>query len=124
VRRRRDARRPSPRATRLEDVQAGAAEVLEESLHHRAQLCDSGLPDPDMCLVDEAEEAPPAELGVLDEAVTRARWLVGLLVLQSCSSVVLDSYQDLLRNHLVVTLFLTMLVGAGAILFLGLLFAE
>ena len=25
----------------------------------------------------------------------------------------LDSYQELLRNHLVVTLFLTMLVGAG-----------
>lgn len=26
---------------------------------------------------------------------------------------VLDMYQDLLRNHLVITLFLTMLVGAG-----------
>lgn len=26
---------------------------------------------------------------------------------------VLDLYQDLLRNHLVITLFLTMLVGAG-----------
>ncbi len=38
---------------------------------------------------------------------------MGLLVLQSMSSFVLDSYQELLRNHLVVTLFLTMLVGAG-----------
>ena len=43
----------------------------------------------------------------------RRRWLLGLLVLQSTSSMVLDLYQDLLRNHLVVTLFLTMLVGAG-----------
>lgn len=43
----------------------------------------------------------------------RRRWLLGLLVLQSMSSFVLDSYQDLLREHLVVTLFLTMLVGAG-----------
>jgi Mg/Co/Ni transporter MgtE len=34
-------------------------------------------------------------------------------VLQSTSSVVLDSYQQLLKEHLVVTLFLTMLVGAG-----------
>jgi Mg/Co/Ni transporter MgtE len=34
-------------------------------------------------------------------------------VFQSTSSLVLDSYQDLLRDHLVVTLFLTMLVGAG-----------
>ena len=39
--------------------------------------------------------------------------MLGLLVLQSMSSFVLDSYQELLRNHLVVTLFLTMLVGAG-----------
>ena len=37
-------------------------------------------------------------------------WLLGLLVLQSMSSVVLDSYQGLLKDHLVVTLFLTMLV--------------
>ena len=43
----------------------------------------------------------------------RRRWLLGLLGLQSTSSMVLDLYQDLLRNHLVVTLFLTMLVGAG-----------
>jgi Mg/Co/Ni transporter MgtE len=43
----------------------------------------------------------------------RRRWLLGLLVLQSTSSFVLDNYQELLRNHLVVTLFLTMLVGAG-----------
>lgn len=41
------------------------------------------------------------------------RWLLGLLMLQSMSSFVLDSYQQLLRDHLVVTLFLTMLVGAG-----------
>jgi Mg/Co/Ni transporter MgtE len=43
----------------------------------------------------------------------RGRWLLGLLILQSTSSFVLDSYSDLLRDHLVVTLFLTMLVGAG-----------
>ena len=47
------------------------------------------------------------------DADTCRRWLLGLLVLQSMSSFVLDSYQELLRNHLVVTLFLTMLVGAG-----------
>lgn len=43
----------------------------------------------------------------------RGRWLLGLLVLQSTSSFVLDAYQDLLKQHIVVTLFLTMLVGAG-----------
>lgn len=50
---------------------------------------------------------------VLSEAWSRGKWLLGLLVLQSMSSVVLDSYQQLLKDHLVVTLFLTMLVGAG-----------
>ena len=45
---------------------------------------------------------------------TRCRkWLLGLLILQSTSSLVLDQYQQLLKDHLVVTLFLTMLVGAG-----------
>eukprot|EP00878_Enallax_costatus_P005776 GHUV01006055.1.p1 GENE.GHUV01006055.1~~GHUV01006055.1.p1 ORF type:complete len:300 (+),score=76.53 GHUV01006055.1:133-1032(+) len=90
-----------------------AIHVAEESLHERAALCDSGLPDPDMCLIPEAEEEPPKELPVWDEALTRGRWLLGLLVLQSTSSFVLDSYQELLRDHIVVTLFLTMLVGAG-----------
>ena len=41
------------------------------------------------------------------------RWLLGLLVLQSTSSFVLEQYQQLLKEHLVVTVFLTMLVGAG-----------
>ena len=41
------------------------------------------------------------------------RWLLGLLVLQSMSSVVLEHYEQLIKDHLVVTLFLTMLVGAG-----------
>ena len=39
--------------------------------------------------------------------------MLGLLVLQSTSSFVLDNYQQLLKDHIVVTLFLTMLVGAG-----------
>ncbi|CAM9305192.1 unnamed protein product [Pylaiella littoralis] len=57
-----------------------------------------------------------AEAGPIDpvsESYDRGRWLLGLLILQSTSSFVLDKYQDLLREHVVVTLFLTMLVGAG-----------
>ena len=42
-----------------------------------------------------------------------SRWLLGLLVLQSTSSFVLESYQQLIKENLVVTVFLTMLVGAG-----------
>ena len=43
----------------------------------------------------------------------RRRWLLGLLVLQSSSSFILDRYEALIREHLFITLFLTMLVGAG-----------
>ena len=75
-----------------------------------AALCDSGLPDADVC---ELVDLPPADPPVLAEAWARGRWLLGLLALQSTSSFVLDAYQGLLREHLVVTLFLTMLVGAG-----------
>ncbi|CAM9520727.1 unnamed protein product [Discosporangium mesarthrocarpum] len=53
------------------------------------------------------------EISFVTEAYERGKWLLGLLVLQSTSSFVLDHYQSLLREHLVVTLFLTMLVGAG-----------
>jgi hypothetical protein len=38
--------------------------LIEESLDHRAALCDSGLPDPDMCLIPEAEEEPPPHVPV------------------------------------------------------------
>ena len=50
---------------------------------------------------------------VLDEAWKRGTWLLGLLVLQSSSSVVLEKYADLVKDHIEITLFLTMLVGAG-----------
>lgn len=75
----------------------------------RKALCDSGLPDTEMCAIDDS----PLQAPVIDEALSRGRWLLGLLILQSTSSFVLDQYQELLRDHLVVTLFLTMLVGAG-----------
>ncbi len=75
-----------------------------------AALCDSGLPDAGVC---ELVDLPPADPPILAEAWARGRWLLSLLALQSTSSFVLDAYADLLRDHLVVTLFLTMLVGAG-----------
>jgi Mg/Co/Ni transporter MgtE len=59
-------------------------------------------------------EAAPSQLdAIVSEAWSRGKWLLGLLILQSMSSIVLDSYQQLLKEHMVVTLFLTMLIGAG-----------
>lgn len=45
--------------------------------------------------------------------VRRASVLVALMLLQSASSSILAAYAELLSRHMVVTLFLTMLVGAG-----------
>ncbi len=48
------------------------------------------------------QAACPTDLGHAD----CRRWLLGLLVLQSSSSFVLDRYEGLLREHIFVTLFL------------------
>lgn len=88
---------PRPRSPRADDPALAA-------------LCDSGLPDAEVC---ELVDLPPADPPILVEAWARGRWLLGLLAVQSTSSFVLEAYADLLRDHLVVSIFLTMLVGAG-----------
>lgn len=87
--------------------------ALAEWVQKEAARCDGGDPDIELCELPGILTTPPAEREAVEEAWSRGRWLLGLLVLQSTSSFVLDSYQQLLRDHLVVTLFLTMLVGAG-----------
>ena len=50
---------------------------------------------------------------VFEEAYSRGKWLLFLLVLQSCSSIVLSSNEALIQDNVIITLYLTMLVGAG-----------
>lgn len=52
-------------------------------------------------------------LSFVDAMQDRAHWLVGLLVLQSCSGFILSHNEALLERHPVIIYFLTMLVGAG-----------
>ena len=97
--------------TAAEDRSAAA---VREWGAREAARCDGGDPDLELCELPEVlDSVPPAERTTVQEAISRGRWLVGLLVLQSSSSFILDSYQELIKQHLVVTLFLTMLVGAG-----------
>lgn len=98
---------PSLSAAERGGVVPQITNASEESV---ARLCDSGLPDMEVC---DVLLTPSVQKDVLEEAWSRGRWLLGLLVLQSMSSVVLENYQQLIKDHLVVTLFLTMLVGAG-----------
>lgn len=49
----------------------------------------------------------------IDQLKERASWLIGLLVLQSCSSFIIQNNQRFLQKHMTIVQFLTMLVGAG-----------
>jgi cation transporter-like permease len=49
----------------------------------------------------------------MDQLKERAGWLIGLLVLQSCSSFIIQNNQRFLQKHMTIVQFLTMLVGAG-----------
>lgn len=44
---------------------------------------------------------------------SRVGWLVGLLCLQSFSSIILQSYQRVIERNIVIALFLTMLTGTA-----------
>ncbi len=62
--------------------------------------------DGDTCPIEPA-------ISFVDAMQDRARWLVGLLILQSCSGFILSHNEALLDRHPVIIYFLTMLVGAG-----------
>lgn len=65
---------------------------------------------------DESEEdACPVEPDVSfkDALQTRAKWLIGLLAMQSMSGFILARNEELLKAYPVIIYFLTMLVGAG-----------
>eukprot|EP01116_Phalansterium_solitarium_P009493 TRINITY_DN23661_c0_g1_i1.p1 TRINITY_DN23661_c0_g1~~TRINITY_DN23661_c0_g1_i1.p1 ORF type:complete len:250 (-),score=51.02 TRINITY_DN23661_c0_g1_i1:28-777(-) len=43
----------------------------------------------------------------------RALWLCGLMLFQSCSSFIMENYQDMLNRNLLVATFVTTLIGTG-----------
>ena len=82
----------------------------------------STLVDDDVCEYDDQSNKWMSSLGecpvepnitFVDAMKSRARWLVGLLALQSCSGFILSRNEILLQDHPVIIYFLTMLVGAG-----------
>lgn len=60
--------------------------------------------------IDSHEDDEPS---FYHQLVDRGAWLVGLLVLQSFSSFIIQHNELLLQRHTVIVRFLTMLVGAG-----------
>jgi cation transporter-like permease len=49
----------------------------------------------------------------IEQLKDRAGWLIGLLILQSCSSFIIQYNERFLQKHMIIVQFLTMLVGAG-----------
>lgn len=50
---------------------------------------------------------------VFEEVWERGKWLVMLMIFQSLASIVLAQFEDLIKAHVVIALFLTMLIGSG-----------
>lgn len=102
------------RAVQGEAAAAGSMELLRSTLAENEALRQR---------VNDLEEAVGRTEGlceVLDDGGgwtsslrTRASWLLGLLVCQSCSSFILADNEALLVAHPTVIYFMTMLVGAG-----------
>ena len=66
------------------------------------------------CDVLDGDECPIEPTLSFGEALRdRAYWLVGLLILQSLSGIILSRNEMLLANHPVIIYYLTMMVGAG-----------
>lgn len=74
-------------------------------------LYDSSTPDPVTPRMEDEEDVE--EKQSLDKFSHRVGWLILLLILQSCSGVVLDFFRVLINHHPVVVIFLTMLIGSG-----------
>ena len=90
------------------------AELRRELALARAEL--KALADeraPGETVVASASVSGGERQSVLEEAAERGRWLCALLVLQSASGTVLQGFEELISTHIVITFFLTMLVGAG-----------
>jgi len=107
------AERKSARKVSVEVQRALARRVLEAQRGWLSSKESAALGELESETRGEALQSDPELVGVVPEAYMRVRWLLGLLILQSTSSLVLSRYADLIKENIVVTLFLTMLVGAG-----------
>ena len=64
------------------------------------------------CCAGAAVEPPDIE-PLLHVFARRIPWLVSLMLIQSVSSFVLQRYEDLIENNVIIASYLTMLVGGG-----------
>lgn len=107
--------RASEETQSLERTTSGAGVLeLAPDATRDTKLFSSSSSEATHPVFDRPNQAAVVGAGnVLLEARVRATWLIGLLFVQSLSGVIIDDFRELVKEHVVVTLFLTMLVGAG-----------
>lgn len=88
------------------DKQQIVIETFEGEGKMEDKWCDGVELDDGSCPIEP-------NISFRDALRDRAYWLVGLLVLQSCSSFFLARNEELLQTYPTIIYFLTMLVGAG-----------
>jgi len=83
-------------------------DLIDDDSSHNKHITKI-MPKSPSTLVSPSPSFPPFK----DQIKERAGWLVGLLVLQSGSSFIIQYNENFLQNNMVIVQFLTMLVGAG-----------
>lgn len=105
---------PRTKAARREAIKAArrAFDLLAATLPHedRAALALHAATYLENDGLSNAEEASK---GIVWTCLYRVRTLAVLMIFQSCSGFILDSYSAFIETHVFLTLYLTMLVGAG-----------
>jgi len=59
------------------------------------------------------EHAPWPSTSIIQTVFDRSKWLIGLLLIQSCSQFILVAYSNLVRAHFSMTRFLIVLIATG-----------
>jgi hypothetical protein len=94
----------------------GLFDSVDSSSQSSYAMAKEGDGDDDelWCDVLDGDECPVEPSISFGEALRdRAYWLVGLLIMQSLSGIILSRNELLLANHPVIIYYLTMMVGAG-----------
>ncbi|KAL9183598.1 hypothetical protein ACHAXT_004454 [Thalassiosira profunda] len=95
--------------TSTTDDQSESDSLIDDDSSHGKHMSRNAPGSPCSVIASPSNDFPSLK----EQIKERGGWLIGLLVLQSCSSFIIQYNQNFLQSHMVIVQFLTMLVGAG-----------
>ncbi len=101
---------PAAKAPAAKNASASTAGMSKEQLAAKVSELEEELARMQRASGDADASAEVESIHKLED---RMSWLVGLLILQSFSSIILSHFHTLIETHESIIFFLTMLVGAG-----------